>query len=527
MKLRLAKSIVCCLLVGAMGVFCALPAFAKSDSTAIPYSYTYDPWGDPRESPNPFAPNAMITGSSMGIGNFSNPQDICVQGNLVYIADTGNNRIVVCDGDWNLIRIIDSFASGGETDTFRGPCGVFVTPGGDIYVADTDNQRIVHMDENLSAVKIITKPDDAMMEGVAEFLPLKIEVDEAERIFLLARNVNKGIMVFTEDGAFSGYIGANKVRYNLIDLIWKRVFSTRAQREQMAAFVPTEFSNIALDAQGFLYTTCDNLGDNDIMNLINAAEENWFASLFGLDTASDVQPVKRLNAMGADVLIRNGWLPPIGDWEWSDVGSFIRGPSKFVDVVPAENDSYFTLDRVRGRVFAYDFQGNLLYVFGGYGSKLGYFIQPVAIDLLDSRLLVLDSRSAGLTEFVPTRYGTLINDALSEYKIGNYDVSAALWEEVLVLNINYDLAYIGIGRSLLRQERYEEAMEYFKLKYDFDNYSKAFEQHRRQVVERNIPYIVVGIIALIVFSGIFKRRHWIKKAYLWVRNKNAPKESGT
>ena len=61
-------------------------------------------------------------------------------------------------------------------------------------------------------------------------------------------------------------------------------------------------------------------------------------------------------------------------------------------------------------------------------------------------------------------------------------------------NGNYDLAYIGIGRSLLGQEKYEEAKEYFELKYDADNYSKAFKQYRKEWVEENI-----GVIFVLVF----------------------------
>ena len=45
---------------------------------------------------------------------------------------------------------------------------------------------------------------------------------------------------------------------------------------------------------------------------------------------------------------------------------------------------------------------------------------------------------------------------LLRHSLGQYDLSADYWREVLRLNGNYDMAYIGIGRSLLRQERYKE-----------------------------------------------------------------------
>ncbi len=111
----------------------------------------------------------------------------------------------------------------------------------------------------------------------------------------------------------------------------------------------------------------------------------------------------------------------------------------------------------------------------------------------------------------PTEYGTLIHSALEEYVLGNYERSAGLWEQVLVYNTNYDLAYIGLGRALLRQERYEEAMYYFKLKYDFANYSKAYQQYRKIAVEDNIGFIIVGIFTLIILWNTYRIVRRIRK----------------
>lgn len=40
---------------------------------------------------------------------------------------------------------------------------------------------------------------------------------------------------------------------------------------------------------------------------------------------------------------------------------------------------YSVLDSKRGRVFTYDSQGNLLYIFGGRGDQKGQFNQPCAL----------------------------------------------------------------------------------------------------------------------------------------------------
>ena len=213
------------------------------------------------------------------------------------------------------------------------------------------------------------------------------------------------------------------------------------------------------------------------------------------------KPIRQLNAQGDDILVKNGYHPPIGDVIWADYAGS-NGPSTLIDITTLDNETYYALDSNRSRIFGYDSQGNLLYAFGSLGNRLGYFQRPVAIDHMGYDLLVLDAQSGGVTRFELTQFGLLINKALAEYERGNYDESADYWREVLMQNGNYDLAYIGIGRSLLRQERYEEAMNYFEVKYDDDNYSKAFLLYRKQWVEENIFWIVVLVVALIVVSKI-------------------------
>ena len=63
---------------------------------------------------------------------------------------------------------------------------------------------------------------------------------------------------------------------------------------------------------------------------------------------------------------------------------------------------YSAIDRNSGRVFTYDANGNLLYVFGGHGQLDGLFQNPVAIAEMNGRLLVLDSATNQLTLFAPT-----------------------------------------------------------------------------------------------------------------------------
>lgn len=54
-----------------------------------------------------------------------------------------------------------------------------------------------------------------------------------------------------------------KVTYDFADYIWKRL-ATEEQRAQMESFVPTEYDNIYMDHEGFIYAVNGNASDDDL-----------------------------------------------------------------------------------------------------------------------------------------------------------------------------------------------------------------------------------------------------------------------
>lgn len=55
---------------------------------------------------------------------------------------------------------------------------------------------------------------------------------------------------------------------------------------------------------------------------------------------------------------------------------YYSGASRIIDVVVREKGIYSVIDSTRGRIFTYDHEGNLLYIFGGIGSQEGTFDTP-------------------------------------------------------------------------------------------------------------------------------------------------------
>lgn len=102
--------------------------------TELPYTtYNYDYWGYIVYTPAAYVPAGSITGASFqyngqSLGAFKNPQDLCVaQDGTVYLADSGNNRIVLLSSDMTkVVRVITGFENHGVADTFQTPTGVAV-----------------------------------------------------------------------------------------------------------------------------------------------------------------------------------------------------------------------------------------------------------------------------------------------------------------------------------------------------------------------------------------------------------------
>ncbi len=462
-------------------------ALAVDDAYPSTYTYNYDYWSDIRESPDAYRISDVLFASDLGLTTgMKKPQSLFVQGNDLYVVDSGNNRILQVrkeGDDFTLVREITQI-QGCDVTTFNNPSDVFVDVEENIYVADTNNGRVVMVDKDLNFIKEFTKPTDATFDQGLSFLPNKLVVDVSGRVFLLATNVNKGLAKFEADGSFTGFVGANKVTYNLAEYVWKNYFMTKAQREQQASFVPTEYHNIYIDPDSFIYATNTIFDEYDLL---------WDAA----------QPIRRLNGIGNDILIKNDRYPPIGDIYWVE-GSVTLGPSKLYDITVLENDIYIALDHTRGRLFGYDSQGVMLWAFGTTGSSAGAFNSAVSIEHMGHDLFVLDELAGTITVFTPTEYGSLIYSAIDTYLRGEYDGSADLWREVLKLNANYNLAFIGIGRSLMRQEDYKTAMDYFEMANDRDNYGRAFRFYRKEWVEENVWWIIILLAAVLIIPLVLR-----------------------
>jgi len=148
-----------------------------------------------------------------------------------------------------------------------------------------------------------------------------------------------------------------------------------------------------------------------------------------------------------------------------------------------------------------------MFAFGSKGNQKGTFKYPAAVESLDGKVIVLDSQKANLTVFGLTEFGKYVHEAIMLYNDGMYGEALEPWKEVLKRNINYNLAYVGVGKALFNTENYKEAKKYFRLGSDRKNESKAFKEYRSNIIRNNfnIIFIIAVLITLIIYG--IKKRH--------------------
>ena len=491
------------ILVFVMMLLMMLPIAA---SAIVPYeTYTYGIDGFAVPSPDAYVPDLLVDSAYIGELNggldvgLTAPADIETdnEGN-VYITDKGNNRIVVLTPDYRLKYIIKNFINdNGVDDTFNGPSSTFIVNDGahkGLYVCDTSNSRILVFDfETGDIIREINKPKSTLLEN-DKYSPVSCVVDKYGRLYVAAHDRTEGVMVMTSAGKLINFIGAPKVTVTAAEALEQLLSPVAADR---ATFVPTTFKNLDIDltSQEFVYGVCTFSTDD---------ESNQLAAIDSKD--GTYSPVRLLNAKGADIMNRNGFFDPSGEVtvvssEMSDSSNSATGASNIIDITGGPNGVWSIIDSKRGKVYTYDNDGNLLYIFGDLGNQLGNHDTIQAVTYQGNKILVLDVKRNSFTVYRRTEYAELLDDAIELQNLREYDLAIEKWEEVLARNNNFDTAYVAIGKALHRDGQYSEALQYFKFAYDTENYATSFKEVRKEIMEVWFIPMIVGIVAIFVIFG--------------------------
>ena len=463
------------LLLAALMLFSS--AFAADGTSNVYQGYTYDFFRNIKSTPAPFVLSQVIDSNSVTKTGrtIETVTDVATsKDGRIFIVDKTNSIIYILDENGQYQSFIKNVKDAnkknaqinGQNVQLTSPEGVFYHEKADeLYICDTGAQRILVLDGQTYAFKRgILRPDD--MTGVTEFKPSKVTVDNADRIYVVVQSSYEGIIELNEDGTFSRYFGVNEPQINMVDFLWKSIASDK-QKEKMGKTYAPAFNNVTLDGEGFVMAVTS-------------------------DTAS-ADKVFRLNFAGANVLREMGNIQVIGDLA-------TENPSAFVDIAVKPYGTYALLDKTYGHVFLYNFDGELLCVFGSKGNAVGQFKTPSSIAWLGDKLIIGDADLKSAYIYEPTAFGSALLKAGEAYYNGEWDTATTYFEEVLRLCANLETAYVGIGKNLLMKEDYEGAMYNFKLGNNREFYSKAYKGHRTNVMKEN--FWVIAVIAVVFIGAV-------------------------
>lgn len=475
---KILRKLMCFLLLAAV-MGSVIPSAHAQDTFN---SYTYDEWDESQKAPAGYEPVMVKNGMEIGTGNWKTPNDFFMDDEgLLYVADTGNNRLIVLNEELEFQEIIETVTMNGEEIALEDVQGLYVSDDGVIYACQTSLSRILLIKDK-EVIGTIDKPVSSLIPEDFNFAPTKVGIDVYGRAFVLSKGCYSGLLQYDLDGSFMGFFGANKVEVTadvLFSYMWKSILSDE-QRAAMASILPIEYSNVDSGDDGFVYTST-------------------------VGTQLPKSQVKKLNPLGNNVYFAVGNEEfNFGDEEITYNKTNPNYPS-FIDVKVDENGFIFAIDLTSSRVFVRDQEANLISVFGGYGQQTGTFNTPVAVECRGERVYVLDRLKNNITVFEPTEYGALVRQAVLAYDLGNYSEAEQLWKQVLRRNANSTLAYNGIGKALAQENRYEEAMQYLRLSGDRYSYSRSFGKNRLELVRNYGVYAIGGIVALAVIMAIYKR----------------------
>lgn len=504
-SIRILSAVICIVLIASLAV---LPASALS---VAPYKgYDYDPYGKATAAPLGYTPLKRVTYLDMnivggknpnGIENALNrPEDMFRYGDYFFIADTGNNRIVMLDSELKFVRDFTKFSSadGSQSYDLLSPRDVYVKDDELFAVCnktstndkgeDFKDGYIVTADFNGTLKRYFGKPDDPALD-IKDYEPLTVVVDNSGYLYIRALGVLEGLIILDKNGQFVQYYGANKVVMTfalVVQTMWKKIFGRQSTSLTIKA-VPTEMSNAFIDSEGFIYTTT------------------------GTDTVTADLRLRRLNPVGDNIL--TGDSNAIVDVVYGDRTSF--GKSSLEDVYVDEDGIIATIDTNRSRVFVYDNRSVQLTVFGSVGSQVGSSRYPTALTKYKENYYVLDQNDATITIYQPTEYMKKLLIADNYYRGGYYIAGEEYWREVLKYNSNFSIGYAAVGKSLLEKEQYHESLDYLKYGQDRTSYSNALAEYRKEYMRDNymwfVPLLVAGLVALIAGISLIQSALGIKK----------------
>lgn len=243
--------------------------FSVSASEEIPYdTYTYWETGTKLKSASitpVYKVKSVITSTSLKTAPFKSLSDVFAAADgTIYILDGDDSAIYVLDSNYNLVSTVKSVTDNGEELAFTGAKSIYVN-NGNIYICDTENARVLVCDGTGKLIDKYTLPDSPLIPEDFKFRPLRVVTDSYGYVYILSDGSYYGALLFSDEKEFVGFYGANTVKNNILGAIqsaFSRMFVNNAKKSATATSLPYVFSDICVDKDNFVYTATGYTGAN-------------------------------------------------------------------------------------------------------------------------------------------------------------------------------------------------------------------------------------------------------------------------
>ena len=172
-------------------IFCMCGAFSVSANENTTHTYTIstdDKWIQTQDAYLP----GNIYMRDMGL---SAPEDIFINNGAIYVADTGNSRVLIYDLEKGTHRELGK-------EILNSPSGIFVTEDLSVYVADKGAKAVYIFGADGKLKKTIGRPDNYLFSDLSEYTPKNVIVTKEGNIYVCGESAYEGLMQFSPEGEF-------------------------------------------------------------------------------------------------------------------------------------------------------------------------------------------------------------------------------------------------------------------------------------------------------------------------------------
>lgn len=460
-KIRKKKTILIILFATFCIVMLSNQSFEALESTAHTYTLSYDMRKQIRTQ-DAFLP----AGIYLKEAGLNNPEDLFYNNGKLYIADSGNERIVEYELSTGKLRFLGA-------EYLKRPTGVAVGEDGRIYIADYQAAEVVVMSHSGNLLQRITRPEDVFY-GNNPYKPKKVDFDGFGNIFVVSEGSNEGVLQFNQNGEFSGFFGANKAKPLSLTEWFQKVTYSDEQKAKMFFRTPPNIVNLATSNENLIFTVTQNDKKNAI---------------------------KKINMAGINIFAPNSFY----------------GSDNYVDVAVSKDGFIYAVTQ-DGYIDEFDPSGLPVHSFGGRATtsdRNGLTAVAIAIEIDEkNNLYVLDKERGVLQVWYPTDYSNLHRSAEAAFKIGDYKNALGIWDNIMQINPTAYFSHAGYAKTLFQLGRYKEAAVHYERIFMSKGYSDCYWEIRSEWLRSNMKTILIlffSFLVLVLIDRFLQKKYAYRK----------------